>query len=231
MMLTRRRTALAAFALVASALIASTVLVSCSDGEDAGTAPGDTTDPSTSGGVTSATELGASGTLFQPPPPAAGFTLTDEHGEPVSLSDFRGKVVAVYFGYTHCPDICPLTLGTYKAALERLPSEVSDQVDVLLVSVDPERDTPEVVARYTDLFGERFIGVTGSLDEVDDVLEAWDIQVTRGEPDEIGAYAVTHPAASWIVDQQGRLRVKVAHMTGTDALAADLQTIVEEGTE
>ena len=218
----RLRLVLAALALVAS------VAVACS--EDDSNAEG-TTDPSTSGGVTSSTELGASGTLFQPPPPAAGFTLTGEDGQSVSLSDFRGEVVALYFGYTHCPDVCPLTLGTYKAALDRLPPEVSDQINVIMVSVDPERDTPEVMGRYMDLFNPRFIGLSGSLNEVDAVLAAWDIQVTRGTPDDIGAYEVDHPAASWIVDQEGRLRIKVAHMTGTDALAADLKSIVEEGTK
>ncbi len=218
----RLRLVLAALALVAS------VAVACSDGDDAEEG---TTDPSASGGVTSSTTLGASGTLFEPPPPSAGFTLTGEDGQPVSLSDFRGEVVAVYFGYTHCPDVCPLTLGTYKAALDRLPAEVSEQVNVVMVSVDPERDTPEVMGRYMNLFNPRFIGLTGSLDDVNAVLTAWDIQVSRGTPDDIGAYEVEHPAASWIVDQQGRLRIKVAHMTGTDALATDLKAIVEEGTK
>ena len=108
---------------------------------------------------------------------------------------------------------------------------MSDQINVIMVSVDPERDTPEVMGRYMDLFNPRFIGLSGSLNEVDAVLAAWDIQVTRGTPDDIGAYEVDHPAASWIVDQEGRLRIKVAHMTGTDALAADLKSIVEEGTK
>ena len=218
----RLRLVLAALALVAS------VAVACSN-DDAG-AEG-TTDPSTSGGVTVSSELGASGALFQPPPPAADFTLTGEDGQPVSLSDFRGEVVALYFGYTHCPDVCPLTLGTYKAALDRLPPDVSDKVNVIMVSVDPERDTPEVMGRYMDLFNPRFIGLSGSVDDVDAVLASWDIQVTRGTPDDIGAYEVDHPAASWIIDQEGRLRIKVAHMTGTDALVSDLKSIVEEGTK
>ncbi|MGE3961961.1 MAG: SCO family protein [Dehalococcoidia bacterium] len=219
----RLRLVLAAFAIAASVSLAA-----CS--EDA-TSEESSGDASTSGGVTSATELGASGTLFQPPPSAAGFTLTGEDGQPVSLSDFRGEVVALYFGYTHCPDVCPLTLGTYKAALDRLPAEIAEQVNVVMISVDPERDTPEVLGRYMNLFNERFMGVTGAVEEIDAVLASWDIQITRGTPDDIGAYEVDHPAASWIIDQEGRLRVKVAHMTGTDALAADLKSIVEEGTE
>ena len=214
---------LAVFALVAMGSVA------CS--QDGGTSEEGAGDLSTSGGVTSSSGPGASGTLFDPPPPAAGFTLTGEDGESVSLSDFRGEVVALYFGYTHCPDVCPLTLGTYKAALERLPAEVSEQVNVLMISVDPERDTPEVLGRYMSLFNPDFTGLSGSLEDVDAVLDAWDIQIRRGTPDDIGAYVVDHPAASWIIDQQGRLRVKVAHMTGTDALAADLKSIVEEGTE
>ena len=214
--------------LVAFAL-AAIVSVACS--QDGGTSEEGASGPSAPGGVTSSSELGVSGTLFDPPLPAAGFTLTGEDGESVSLSDFRGKVVALYFGYTHCPDVCPLTLGTYKAALERLPAEVSDQVNVVMISVDPERDTPEVLGRYMSLFNPDFTGLSGRLEDVDAVLDAWDIQIRRGTPDDIGAYVVDHPAASWIIDQQGRLRVQVAHMTGTDALAADLKSIVEEGTE
>ena len=214
---------LAAFTLVVSAVVA------CAGGPD--DPGGGVTNPSTSSGMTLSTQPGASGTLFDPPPPAAGFTLVGEDGEDVSLSDFRGKVVALYFGYTHCPDVCPLTLGTYKAALERLPTEVSEHVSVVMISVDPERDTPEVLGRYMGLFNPDFTGLSGSLEDVDAVLAAWGIQIRRGTPDDIGAYAVDHPAASWIIDQQGRLRVKVAHMTGTDALAADLRSIVEEGTE
>lgn len=216
---------------LALVLVAAALIGACSDGATSTAEErGDGASGASAGGVTSATELGASGTLFQPPPPATDFSLVDEGGRPVSLDDFRGEVVAIYFGYTRCPDICPLTLGTYKAALERLPDGLGEQVKVVLLSVDPERDTPEVLARYTDLFGEQFVGITGSLDQVDAVIAAWDIHVSRGEPNDIGAYEVTHPADSWIIDREGRLRVKVSHMTGVDALTSDLKTILEEGT-
>lgn len=227
MQLLRRRAPWAAFGVAVA--VAALVLGACASGDGSPDAGTTTSAGESAGGVGLAGVLGGSGTLFEPPPPAADFTLTDEDGNRVLLADFRGEVLAIYFGYTHCPDVCPLTLGTYKAALERLPVDVSEQVKVLLISVDPDRDTPEVLKRYTDLFGAPFVGVTGSLEEVDDVLASWGIDIERGTPNEHGSYAVDHPAASWIVDQEGRLRVKVAHMTGTDALAADLQAIVEEG--
>jgi protein SCO1 len=170
-----------------------------------------------------------SGFAYDPPVPARSFTLTGMDGEPASLDDFRGQVVAIYFGYTFCPDMCPLTLGTYKAALARLPEEAAADLRVLLVSVDPARDTPEVLARYMPLFGEAFVGVTGTQDEVDAVLASWGLEVVREEPDESGRYAVAHPLESWVVDRDGRLRLKVSHYTGIDALVADLQSLIEEG--
>jgi len=175
--------------------------------------------------------LGASGTLFEPPPSAVDFTLTGPDQAPISLSDYRGEVVAIYFGYTFCPDICPLTLGTYKAALERLPEDVRDQMNVVMVTVDPERDSPEVLERYMAVFGEQFVGLTGTIDEVDAVLASWDIEIEREPPVAGSLHTVDHPAASWVVDREGRLRLEVSHLTGTDALVADLTTILEEGTE
>ena len=220
MSLSKTRWALAALGV--SALL---VAGGCASGEgdaarDAGSPIGASAAPGT---------LGASGVLYQPPIPVEGFTLTGPDGGRVSLAGLRGQVVALYFGYTHCPDMCPLTLGTYKAALERLPAEVSDQVRVVMVSVDPDRDTPEILSRYMALFGEDFMGLTGSVATIDAVLANWDIEIARGTPGESGSYTVEHPADSWVLDQEGRLRLKVAHMTGVDALAADLQTIVEEG--
>lgn len=217
------------FALVALALAAGGVVGACAD-EDGGDASQVGASHS-AGGETSARAPAASGLWFEPPPPATDFSLTGEDGQPVALSDFQGEVVAIYFGYTRCPDMCPLTLGTYKAVMERLPAGLAEQVTVVLLTVDPERDTPETLVRYTDLFGERFVGITGSLEEVDAVLHAWDIHVSRGTPDDIGAYTVAHPTDSWIVDQQGRLRLKVSHLTGVDALTADLTSILEEGTQ
>ncbi|MGD8574509.1 MAG: SCO family protein, partial [Gammaproteobacteria bacterium] len=102
-------------------------------------------------------------TGFMPP---LAFHLTGENGQPTTARDFRGHTVLLYFGYTHCPDVCPLTLAALARALHDIgPS--ADQVRVLFVSVDPERDTPPLLARYTEAFGPRFVGLTGTRQQLD----------------------------------------------------------------
>ncbi len=93
------------------------------------------------------------------------FTLTDHNGQPRTLADFRGKVVVVFFGFTHCPDVCPTTLAELARAVKKLGPD-GDRVQVLLVTVDPERDTPEILKQYVTAFDPRFLGLTGDADAI-----------------------------------------------------------------
>jgi protein SCO1/2 len=133
-------------------------------------------------------------TSQQGPVPIGGpFTLTDQTGRRVTAEDFRGRFMLVYFGYTFCPDICPLGLQTVAQALDELPPEVQDQVAPVFITVDPARDTVEVVRDYVALFHPRLIGLTGSEAEIADALRAWRVYARKAETkDGDGAYLVDH---------------------------------------
>ena len=105
------------------------------------------------------------GMVLQSPQTAPNFTLTDQHGQPVSLKDFRGKIVMLFFGYTTCPDVCPVTLSVVNKARESLGADAKD-VQVVMVSVDPQRDTPEVMGEYVARYDPSFIGLTGAPDKI-----------------------------------------------------------------
>ncbi len=116
--------------------------------------------------------------------PASDFTLTDQHGEEVSLRDFRGRTVVLFFGFTHCPDVCPATLLNLSRALDGLPPEDRERVQGVLVTVDPERDTPERLSQYLEPFHPSLVGLTGSPEEILEVTEAYGIfaQQVEGAP-------------------------------------------------
>lgn len=139
------------------------------------------------------------------------FTLTSNEGE-VSLSDFRGKVVLIYFGYVSCPDACPLTMGKISAALSKMTPEQRDQVRVILVSIDPERDTPESLEKYTKFFGKEFLGVTGSAEDIDLVARNYRVLYERVDmPDSGLGYTIDHSSNTFIIDQAGVVRFIVGN--------------------
>lgn len=142
------------------------------------------------------------------------FALVDEDGKPRSWSDFRGKPVAVFFGFTHCPDICPTTLGELSVLLADLGPR-SDDLQVALVSGDPERDTPEVLNAYLQSFDQRIIGLTGSEAEIDRAFSAFKAY-RRKVPTEGGDYTVDHSAGVYLYDRDGGF-------TGTLDMHEDLE--------
>ncbi|MXR37692.1 SCO family protein [Craterilacuibacter sinensis] len=152
-------------------------------------------------------------------------TLNAHTGQRVSLADYKGKVVALFFGYTHCPDICPTTLLEYAAAMKTLGKD-SDQVQVLFVSVDAKRDTPAVLAGYVPHFNPRFIGLSGSAAELAAVATRFRI-VSQVLPTEGGGYLIDHSAGSYLLDKTGRLRVYQPYGTPADALAHDIRLLLD----
>lgn len=151
-------------------------------------------------------------------------SLTDHTGKPRTLAEFRGKIVVVFFGYTRCPDVCPTTLSEMKMILDKL-GEDRKKIQVLFVTIDPERDTPELLARYVPAFDPSFLGLYG--DEASTIKAAKEFKVffqkVPGKtPD---SYTMDHTAASYIIDTRGRLRL-FARYGQPDSIATDLQTLL-----
>lgn len=152
------------------------------------------------------------------------FSLTDHLGKPRKLSDFSGKVVALFFGYTHCPDVCPTTMLEYAAVMKKLGAD-ADKVQVLFVTVDPERDTTTVLAGYVPHFDARFVGLTGSAAQLEPVKAAYKV-VAQKVGDTNGAYTVDHSAGSYLFDKSGKLRVYEAYGTPADSLTHDIRQLL-----
>ena len=162
-----------------------------------------------------------SGTVLQSEMPVTDFTLTSADG-PVSLSDYRGKVVLLYFGYTFCPDVCPTTLSDVNKALGRLGDKAED-VQLIMISVDPARDDPDKLAEYVEFFNPTFVGVTGTDDEVRSVATPYGIWYEAHEEEGASNYLVDHVATLNVIDREGRLKLVIGYGTGADAIAADLE--------
>lgn len=152
------------------------------------------------------------------------FTLTGQDGRPHALGDYRGKAVALFFGYTHCPDICPTTMLEYQQVMKLLGKE-ADRVQVLFVSLDPQRDTPPVLAGYVPFFDKRFMGLTGTPAQIDKVAASFKV-VAQRQPRADGSYTVDHSAGSYLFDREGQLRVYVPYGTPARDVAHDLQQLL-----
>lgn len=151
--------------------------------------------------------------------------LTDHAGRPRTLEDFRGKALVVFFGFTHCPDICPTTLAEISAAVRSLGAD-AERVQVLFVTVDPERDTAEVLSRYVTAFDERFLGLYGDAAETQRVAREFKIYFERRKAGD--SYTVDHSAQTYVIDPQGRLRLFVRHERIGADLPQDLKTLLRE---
>lgn len=158
--------------------------------------------------------------------PDLAFTLTNENAKTVHADDFRGKVKMLYFGYTHCPDICPITLAHIAAVLRDL-GPAAGNVRVLFVSVDPHRDTPPVLKRYTKAFGPQFVGLTGSQEQLHDLAKLYRVAYSYGPKYPEGNYVVNHGAAIYVFDRKGRVRLLTTRNDPTKAIVHDLEQLLE----
>ncbi|MEX0958066.1 MAG: SCO family protein [Burkholderiales bacterium] len=154
------------------------------------------------------------------------FELIGHDGEPRSLEDFRGQVTVVFFGFTHCPDVCPITLAELAAALDKL-GEDAKRVQVLLITVDPARDTPEVLRGYVTAFHPSFVGLTGSAEQIASVAREFKVIYQRVDGSSPETYSMDHSAGSFVFDPEGRLRLYVSYGQGAEVFAHDIAQLLK----
>ncbi len=167
------------------------------------------------------------GTQFDPLRPVADFVLTNQDGQPVHLSDYRGRLVVLFFGYTHCPDVCPTTLARLNQVMRELGDDAK-AVQVLFVSVDPERDTPAALKQFLSHFNPAFVGLTGQAEEVAAVNTAFGVYVKKEQVGSAAGYLVTHTARIYVIDRQGHLVLTFPADAKVQDIAADLKYLVKE---
>ncbi|MCU0626376.1 MAG: SCO family protein [Gemmatimonadaceae bacterium] len=165
------------------------------------------------------------GVVLEPPEPAPALALADSNGTVLDLAGERGKVVLVFFGYTHCPDICPTTLADWRKAKGLLGDEAR-AVRWLFVTVDPERDTPQLAHRYAARFDRDFRGLSGTPDQVRAAMAAWKIGSVRDAGGTDSSYTVSHPSVVFVLDREGRVRLLHRQGMPPSAIAADIRALL-----
>src|ERR1700749_2633246 len=146
---------------------------------------------------------------------AKDFRLPDQNGQVRTLKDFRGKLVVMFFGYTQCPDVCPTTMAEMSAVMQQLGPQ-ADQVQVLLVTIDPERDTQQLLAQYVPAFDKRFLGLYGTPEQTAKVAKEFKVFYAKVPGKTEGSYTMDHTAASYVFDKQGKIRLFVRHGQGPE---------------
>jgi len=160
------------------------------------------------------------GSEINPPAPAADFSLTDQNGRTVRLSDFRGKYVLMFFGYTHCTEECPATMAVLKQVYADLGDQ-AENVQVLFLSTDPARDTTRAMAAFVDRFNPTFVGLTGPQATLQKVWADYGVTVLDG--------GETHSTFVYLIDPAGDLRLTYASPTAPDDIVADLRLLFRKG--
>jgi protein SCO1/2 len=190
-------------------LFMALLLVACGSG---GTAPGPTATP-------------LPGTVLDPPKEVGDFTLTSDTGQPLSLSDLRGKAVLIFFGYTHCPDVCPTTLADFKRVKADLGRDAA-RVVFVFISVDGMRDTPERLATWVHAFDPDFIGLTGTDAEIHAVAQDYGVFFQRVDSGDAENYSVDHTASSFVVGPDGKLRIVFSYQSDPAGMAQRIRALL-----
>ena len=158
------------------------------------------------------------------------FQLVDQNGQEVTDEKFRGRLMLVYFGYTFCPDVCPLGLTTIAEALDRLPAEDRDQIVPVFITVDPERDTVAVMKDYVGAFSDRLVGLTGSPDAVQDVLREYRVYARKADSETAdGAYLVDHSTFTYLMDREGRYLAHFGHSATPEEMSERIEAAIGAG--
>jgi protein SCO1/2 len=156
---------------------------------------------------------------------ARDFRLTDHNGQVRTLADFRGKVVAIFFGYTHCPDVCPTTLSDFAMALQQLGPQAG-QVQVIFVTVDPQRDSPELLKQFVPAFNPSFLGMYTDADSLRQLANEYKVVYQKNSVKAADDYLIDHSAGTYIYDKQGNLRLLMPYGSGHGDIAQDLRVLL-----
>lgn len=158
--------------------------------------------------------------------PDLQFSLTNDDGKAVTAADYRGKVTLLYFGYTHCPDVCPLTMTRMHVVMQRL-GKLADATRFLFVTVDPPRDTPQVLHQYVTAFDKHAVGLTGPEASIEALAKRYRVAFDRGKTDANGNYEMNHSSGIYIFDGQGHARLLATPATSNDDLVHDLHLLIQ----
>lgn len=179
--------------------------------------------------INAASDTGLKSGTFDPPRLAPDFTLTGSDGKKFTLSELRGKLVILSFGFTHCPDICPVTLARLAQAHKNLGA-LADQVQVVYVTVDPERDNVERLREYMAHFNPSFIGVTGAPEQLSKVRQSYGILAAK-KVHEDGSYEVHHSSYVYLIGRQGLLRALVPFGAPVDSIVHDIKILLQDNSK
>jgi len=157
---------------------------------------------------------------------ARDFALTDHNGKARTLADFKGKVVVLFFGFTPCPDVCPTTMAELSEVMKQLGPQ-ADQVQVLFITIDPERDTQALLAQYVPAFDKRFLGLYGDAAATAKVAKEFKVFYAKVEGNTPGSYSMDHTAASYVFDRNGKIRLFVRHGQGAEPIVHDIKQLLK----
>ena len=160
-------------------------------------------------------------------PFARDFAMTDHNGNPRTLADFKGKVVVVFFGYVQCPDVCPTTLSTLREVRERLGAD-ADRLQVVFITVDPERDTREVLSQYVPAFNPAFVGLYGDKAATEKVTKEFKVLYAKNAGKTPTSYTVDHSAGVFIFDTTGKIRLYASQNMTPDNYVHDLKALLAQ---
>jgi protein SCO1 len=153
------------------------------------------------------------------------FEINDHQGILQRKTDYSGKTIVMFFGFTNCPDVCPTTLATLSHVMQKLRGE-SKKIQVFMITVDPDRDTPEIMSKYVPAFDPRFIGLVPTKQQLDELIKKFKLVVQYDKKNAVGFYSVMHTTAAYVFDARGRIRLHVSHETGVDDWLHDLRTML-----
>ena len=156
---------------------------------------------------------------------ARDFALTDHNGKPRTLADFKGRAVLVFFGYTQCPDVCPTTMAEMAAVMQQLGKQ-ADELQVLFITLDPERDTAQLLSKYVPAFDPRFLGLYGDAAATAKVAKEFKVFYQKVPGKDPANYTIDHTAGSYVFDRQGRIRLFVRHGQGPAPIVHDVKLLL-----